>query len=401
MKNLILFAVFAITTAMTTAQNNKVVTAYNYHKYYTERGGKLNDLIEAQKAIDEAVLHEKTMNSAKTWFYRGKIYHSMVESKEAALKESKGVNMAETLKSYKKTLEFDSKNEYSRETKQRIGVLQVQYLNLGVEQFENKDYVNAVNSFQGAVAVASHFNKIDTLALFNAALAAEKGNLNTQAIEYYEKLVELKFGGANTFYFLSNLYKQNKEDEKAHEVIKKGRTSFPEDKNLIIEELNYYLMKGKMKEAIANLELAISKDPQNHILVFSMGSVFDNLANPPKDKPQPTASEYADFINRAEASYKKALEINPNYFDAMYNLGALYFNQAVKLNDEAQSIKDNAVYAKEIKKSDAKFEIALPYLEKAHELDPKDKSTQASLLQLYARTQQNDKYKKIKELMEN
>ncbi len=270
-----------------------------------------------------------------------------------------------------------------------------------MEHFENKNYVNAANAFEGAVKVAAHLNKIDTLALYNAALAAEKGNLNEKAIEHYEKLIGLKYGGANTYIFLSNIHKQLKQDDKAQDVIKRGRTAHPDDKNLIIEELNYYLMAGKLKEAITNLELAVEADPKNHILIFSLGSVYDNLANPAKDKPQPTAKEYADYMNKSEAAYKRALEVNPEYFDAIYNLGALYFNQAVKINDLAQDIKDNAVYAKEIKKSDEKFQVALPYLEKAHELDPKDKNTLLSLKQLYARTQQAEKYKKIKELLEN
>ncbi|HET6244496.1 MAG: tetratricopeptide repeat protein [Bacteroidetes bacterium] len=401
MKKLILSAILAAATTLTFAQNNKVVTAFNYHKYYVERGGKLDDLMNAKAAIDEATQHAQTMGNSKTWYYRGQIYHAMVESKEASLIETKDKNLQETVKSYLKTLELDSKKEYSRETLQRLAIAQIQYLNLGVEQFENKKYVHAANAFEEAVIVAGHLNKVDTLALYNAALAAEKGNLNDKAIAHYERLIQLKYGGANTYIFLSNIHKNLKQDDKAQEVIKKGRTAFPDDKNLIIEELNYYLIQGKLKEAISNLELAVQADPANHILIFSLGSVYDNLANPDKEKTQPTPAEYTEYMNKSEASYKKALEVKPDYFDAIYNLGALYFNQAVKINDQSQNIKDNAVYAKEIKKSDDKFALALPYLEKAHELDPKDRNTLISLKQLYARTQQADKYKKIKELLEN
>ncbi|MDQ3190964.1 MAG: hypothetical protein M3Q58_05160, partial [Bacteroidota bacterium] len=129
MKNLLLFTVFIAVSTFANAQNNKVVTAFNYHKYYTERGGKLDDLMNAQEAIDEAILHPQTMENAKTWYYRGKIYHSMVESKEASFVENKSKNLEETVRSYLKMLELDSKKEYSKEVEQRIAVAQIQYLN--------------------------------------------------------------------------------------------------------------------------------------------------------------------------------------------------------------------------------------------------------------------------------
>ncbi|MBA3900299.1 MAG: tetratricopeptide repeat protein [Bacteroidetes bacterium] len=185
------------------------------------------------------------------------------------------------------------------------------------------------------------------------------------------------------------------------EYVRKGRKEFPDDKNFIIEEYNYYVTRGQLKEAIANLELAIEKDPNNHILVFSIGSIFDNIANPPKDKPQPKEEEYNKLVEQAETNYKKALELKPDYFDAYYNLGALNFNTAVRMNDAAQEIKNNDAYNKQIKKADAKFAVALPYLEKAHELDSKDVTTINSLRLLYARMGDFEKSNKMKALMIN
>jgi hypothetical protein len=46
---------------------------------------------------------------------------------------------------------------------------------------------------------------------------------------------------------------------------------------------------------------------------------------------------------------------------------------------------------------EARFASALPYLEKAYELDPNDYNTLLSLKQLYAKTNQTDKYKVINE----
>jgi tetratricopeptide (TPR) repeat protein len=94
--------------------------------------------------------------------------------------------------------------------------------------------------------------------------------------------------------------------------------------------------------------------------------------------------------------YKKAIEVKADYFDAYYNLGALYFNTAAKMANESNKIQDNAKYAKAKADYEAKFNLAKPYFEKALELNPKDQSTLVSLKQLYATINDTVNYDRIK-----
>ena len=76
----ILFSVFMVGAFTATfAQNNKVVSAFNYMKYDDE-------LNKAKEAIDAAILHEQTSAKAKTWLYRGHVYSKIAGS---ALEENK------------------------------------------------------------------------------------------------------------------------------------------------------------------------------------------------------------------------------------------------------------------------------------------------------------------------
>ncbi len=43
-------------------------------------------------------------------------------------------------------------------------------------------------------------------------------------------------------------------------------------------------------------------------------------------------------MDKAEMYYNKALEINPDYYDAVYNLGALYINESNKLQVAANEL---------------------------------------------------------------
>ncbi|MFN4234361.1 MAG: tetratricopeptide repeat protein [Bacteroidia bacterium] len=438
MKKLILAITAFISMVSIYAQPAKVVSAYNYLRYY-DQNKKVQDLLDAQKNIDEAIAHEKSMNEAKTWYYRGNVYFAIANSKAPEFANQKASANETALKSYMKALVLNFKDPElqkldleknpadvmkfftalnDKSTKyvdqmwtadiigQKFPYMANSFLNQGVDYFtKSKDYQKAMESFEAAVGVAALTGKVDTMSMYYTAMAAEKAGNKDKAIQLYEGLTQMKYqgdgDGPRIYLALSQLYKEKGDKDKSLKVLQAGRKAYPDDKNLILEELNHYLSAGKLNEALDNLNLAVSKDPNNHTLHFALGTVYDNLANPEKDKKQPSDAEYKDYIAKAEQAYKKAIEIKPDYFDAIYNLGALYFNQGVKINDAAQTIADNAKYAAEIKKADEKFNIALPYLEKALEIQPNDKNTLLSLKQLYARTGQTDKYKQVNEKLKN
>ena len=72
MKKQIITIVAIIITTITFAQNSKVVSAYNYLKY--------DELDNAKEAIDAASTNASTVNKAKTWYYKGKVYQRLFES---------------------------------------------------------------------------------------------------------------------------------------------------------------------------------------------------------------------------------------------------------------------------------------------------------------------------------
>jgi tetratricopeptide (TPR) repeat protein len=169
---------------------------------------------------------------------------------------------------------------------------------------------------------------------------------------------------------------------KALTALQNARKDFPREQALIIEELNIYLTNEEFDKAKENLSLAAEQDPTNEILWFSLGSVLDNLGN----------------SDEAIEAYKKALEVKADYFDANYNLGALYFNQAVQginaANDmwKPRMTKTESAEQKRLE-DEAKqlFATAQPYLEAAHAADANDLETLRSLRDVYARTGEDDK----------
>ena len=61
----------------------------------------------------------------------------------------------------------------------------------------------------------------------------------------------------------------------------------------------------------------------------------------------------------------------------------MYFNKGVELKNKANDSDNDKVYKKLNAQASSKFDASLPYLEKAYNLEPKDKNTLLSLKQLY------------------
>jgi tetratricopeptide (TPR) repeat protein len=389
MKKVILSMQAALLVVVAYAQPSKRTSAFNYLGY--------GELDNAKTAIDDASQHEATINDAKTWYFRGQIYHAIYQSKEEKYKSLDPQALQKAVESYIKCAELDKKKDYTDDITSRMRIAENQMMNEGIGAYNKQQYGNALSFFDLSYTLSKHplVAKLDTQAAYNAALVAEKIENWDKAKALWEECIRTGYGKGKSYGALSELYKRLGQTDKSLETLKQGRVKYPDDAQLIIAELNYYLSTGKDKEAEQNLNLAIEKDPSNKNLYFALGTISNNLANPPADKPQPSDADYKTLTDKAEKAYLKALELDANYFDAVYNLGALYFNGAVRVIDAAGGIKDNKLYEIEKNKADNLFKKGLPFLEKAHLLDPNDKGTLSSLKQLYARTGDNAKYEEV------
>ena len=88
------------------------------------------------------------------------------------------------------------------------------------------------------------------------------------------------------------------------------------------------------------------------------------------------------------ADYKKSVELDPNNFDAQFNLGVYNYNKAADAYTKASKmdLKTYQVSGKKYEIDGKKyFEASVPYFEKALQLQPEDRNTLASLQKVYFR----------------
>ncbi len=375
----LLISIALLLSLNVSAQKAAVQTAYNYLRY--------DDLDKAKESIDGAVQHESTVGMAKAWYYRGSIYHAIYESTKEKFTPLKPGSLNEARKSYEKTIELDTKKEFYDDVLKRLEIVAFQSLNNGVDHYRENRFQEALQSFQNSAELnKKYFNRFDTLAIYNAGLAADKGKDATTALNYFKQLSEANYGGAKLFSLMANLYMDQKDTANALLVINQGRQKYPEDATLITQALNIYLLSGRDKEAYSQNEEALKADPDNAVLYYIKGNLADKLG------------KKEDCVS----AYKKAIALKPDYFDAIYNLGALYFNEGAEMSNNANKIPPSKVaeYEAAKKKFEAKFNEALPYLEKAYQINPKDFGTLQSLSQLYIRLGNTTKSAEMKKAMD-
>jgi tetratricopeptide (TPR) repeat protein len=378
MKNIL--ALIMITSACFAYGQKQVVSAYNANK-----AGKYAD---AAAYIDEAITVEKAAVKEKTWRYRGEIYLNI--AKDTALVSAFPRALWTATESYIKARELDSKNNYEREIVTGLGLVQTTAGNQGINDYSAEAFDQAAGKFDLSAEIASMFDVLDTMGIFNAALCYEKSNNVDLAVERYKTCGANGYQVPNVYLFVANLLRQNGRDEDALIELQSARSMFPREQSLIIEELNIYLEAKDFERAENNLKLAAEGDPTNEILWFSLGSVYDNL----------------DKDELAAEAYLKALELQATYFDANYNLGAMYFNQAVQGTNEANDMwKPRMTKAESNKQKSLEdsakemFTRARPFLEAAHLENAEDIDTIRSLRDIYARTGQDDLMLKMSELL--
>ena len=385
-----LFAAALLVSVAVFGQKSKRTSANNYLQY--------GELDNAKEAIDPTITHEKTMNEAKTWFFRGQIYQAIYETKEEKYKSLSDNPLQVAFESFLKCKELDDKNYHTDMVLQYLDIEGKQFINEGITRYNAKDYAGALEAFENTLKAAAipEIQRTDSLAIYYSGACAEQTGDLEKAEKYYRQAMAIGYKAEAALVRMQNMYTAAGQDDKAFEILKEGRKLFPNNQALITSEVNVYLGKDQHAEAMKALELALKGEPDNASLHFAYGFVNDRLAAKEIEANPKGNEAYNGYIDAAKKSYAKSVELDGSNFDAVYNLGALYFNQAVKMNEVANMIDDTKKFEAARDEADKVFEQALPILEKAYAIQPDDKGVLISLKQLYYRKMVEDESYKSK-----
>lgn len=389
MKKTILLLISVVTISMAMAQKGKVTTAVAL----LDQG----DVTKAKEAIDEAITNEKSSTWPKTYIVAAKVYSKLTRDG----KDDTGVIKASEF--YSKAIELDKKGDekgkkigrYKQEIGQAIMLFSNELTNAGVQAFNKEDFSNAVKAFENLLTLTNNEyvtaiqgEKVDTAIIFNTALAAYNGKDWETAEKYFNQTIDLKYGEGDAVLLLHNVFSSSGDSIKMGPNLLRGFQAYPEDNRILTELISFYLKTNQNDKALDYLNKAIESDQSNPSYYYARGVLNDNSKN----------------FDDALADYNKCLELDPEYFNALYNMGVLYFNKAVEQMTEANMETDFKKFEAKKAIGEATFKESLPYFEKALPLAG-DKNNEAAVLEslktLYYRFEMMDKYKEVEDKLKS
>jgi len=276
-------------------------------------------------------------------------------------------------------------------------------LNAGVSLYRDKKYEDAYKAFD----VAQKYAKGDTSAIYYAGISAAAAKNYKAAIDQYKKLVNTNFSENDKVYLdLSSLYLTEKDTVSALNIAGEAVKKFPANAELRKREIEISLQSGKVQEVLDKILAAINNDPKNKTLYLYAGLTYSQAADGSSSKISKTKDaatlaalqkDKADNYAKAAEMYKKAIEIDPNYFDAVLNLGYVTLNPAIDTYNAAQQLPaaKQKEYDAALAKSKTQFDAARPYLEKATEIQPNSVDAWKNLKTYYIGTQNTAKANEI------
>ncbi len=380
-------------------------------------------------------------NRKKLYFTNGVLDHW--EQTEFIDKDA----LQKSAKAILKAVELDKKGTLKDKssTKDLNEMVKNTIINDAITKYTAKDYDNAYNLMTyGYKLCELPKHPSDTaynskqIQYFEGVIAynAKKYDL---AEKHFEQSIKENYQPGISYHYLSDSYAASGDSATSIVKVKEGFEKYPDEEQLIIDLINYYMQRNEQDKAVEYIDLAIQKNADNPSYYSAKAAIYDNKTDEltklyDKDMEEAYEMKKKAFQNRnnsklkaeyqkkrdnevnqamdqiklmdeniakAEKLYNQSLEINPKFFNAAYNIGRLYLKRnelkakhadwllKVYINKDFKKSGEFETAAKEdLKTAAQKFESAL-------KIKPDDRELLNVLKRIYFKLHEKENEQRI------
>lgn len=432
-----------------------------FRKIYMYAGNNLNYGMPMQTVMILKGEPEQKLKQGNKEIWKYESYQLTAEGgkivKWELMEDYDGQPYDSAMVNYKKAFRVDEESNKTEDIQTEVIILRNFLQDEGIMYFSNDNLEKAYTSFQRSANIYNmpQMEGQDTsgynvgLIYYYGAHFANQINKPQKAIDLYKKLMaynneveeagypENKFEEKNSYRMLAATYKKVGKIEKQKEILDKAYEKYGTEKNILLDMTQYYLEQNEFEKALEFLNKSLEQDPDNPLYLYVKGNLYDNFkrqkyvemdkakkeierADSLRRKDSMEVEEYNTIfeenyqkiqdlwepanenMNKAAKFYKKALEEKPDYSEAKYNLGALYYNKAAQVLSMAMLIptgeQDRYDNRKEL--ANKLFKKAKPYILEAKKQDPHNIAILQTLSTIHAKLGEYDKVREVKEEIE-
>jgi|GEM_PF-2389950 tetratricopeptide (TPR) repeat protein len=318
--------------------NDSIIESYLYNE----------NIQIADSLINVSLAEDSTQ--AKLWFYKGLIEQSRLEVSTPF--EQKEIAIKKALNDYKKAEQYDSLKLLSNLLPEQYQDVSQQYFFTAVEFFNAGQAQHALGLFEESLLISvQKLNKIDTLTLYHAAIAAQHSQDYPKAEAYYLTLLKFDPFDIPIAINLIEVWRKMDKLKEIKSLSKYYEDKIPEERIQFTNQLvSYYFEHHQMDSALIELSTIDSTGTHKSFVQAWKGAIAFDQKN----------------YQKSEYYYQLALESDPNNTDAQFNLAILYYNSALNILDQKKHKRQNKKQAKEL------FSKAYPLLNSLVEIYPDD-----------------------------
>ena len=289
------------------------------------------------------------------------------------------------------------KPKYTEQIKMILSSNRPNLFNGGVYYYNEEDFAKAYNQFDTFLKSASYpslaefglnegenanFNKI---AAYYSALCGMRIENYEMVLSNIEVAVQDSANAESAYQFKADALLHTGDTVAWLNTLKECSIKYPSNVYFYQSLIQYYDNNNKRDELIAYADEMIASDPNNPLFVYVKGYI----------------AQQSNDQTEAIVWYKKTLEIDPNYENALGNLALCYIQQAQEYSNKQSESKVSREQMKKDKEVlDGYFKQALPLYEKLRSIAP-DKTNLwlNGLFQCYYNLNMEDKVKEMEKLM--
>ena len=216
-------------------------------------------------------------------------------------------------------------------------------------------YVNASDKL-AALGLISDDTANTSLASFYMVLSGRQMEDNEKVLANVERAMTNPEFAEQAFRLKTVAYQEMGDTVAWLDLCKEGLVKFPNDAYHSQSLIQYYDENNKSEELDKLADELIASDPENALYIYLKGYI---------------AGQKEDYDTAIEW-YKKTLEIDGSYLNALTNMGRLYIAKAQEYSTKQATVNitDRARLKKDKEIINGYFKEALPYFEKLREIAP-------------------------------